>query len=219
MKNSIGTNIERYRKAAGLTQAELAEKCGWNSQSRIGNYEKDLREPKHDVLATIAKVLSVRVSDLTGETSPTLAERSNVMPGPELQGVYPVISWVQAGNWTEVIDLQHPGLAEEWLPCPGKCGPNTYALRVVGESMYDPTGRRSFREGDLIFVDPDKQAENGSLVVVKLTDDHKATFKQLIIEDDQKYLKALNPSWPNRIMPINGNAVMCGVVIYKVEPM
>jgi len=221
MKNAIAQNIERFRKAAGLTQAELAEKCGWNSQSRIGNYEKGTREPKYDILVTLAKAMGVRVSDITGETrpSPIASELANVEPGPEIKGYCPVISWVKAGEWSEIIDIYSPGVAEEWLPCPGPHSANTFVLRVAGESMYDPTGQRSFKEGDLIFVDPEKHANNGSLVVVRQEEHTEATFKQLVIEGGQKYLKALNPSWPNRIIPVNGNATICGVVSYKVEAL
>ncbi|MCZ4328314.1 LexA family protein, partial [Brachybacterium paraconglomeratum] len=66
--------------------------------------------------------------------------------------------------------------------------------------MYNPHERWSFRDGDIIFVDPDRDAMHRSLVVAKLTDTQEATFKQLIIEGEQKYLKALNPSWPEQIM-------------------
>jgi SOS-response transcriptional repressor LexA len=40
----------------------------------------------------------------------------------------------------------------------------------------------------------------------------------LIIEGDRKYLKALNPAWPEQIIEINGNATICGVMIGKWVP-
>ena len=82
--------------------------------------------------------------------------------------------------------------------------------------MYNPVGEPTFSDGDLILVEPELEAHNGSLVVVTLDDEHEATFKQLVIEGDKKYLKALNPSWPERIIQVNGNATICGVVINKV---
>jgi len=36
-----------------------------------------------------------------------------------------------------------------------------------------------------------------------------------VIEGDKKYLKALNPAWPEKIIEINGNATLCGVVFGK----
>ena len=38
-------NIAHERKKLGLTQQEFAEVLGWG-QSRIGNYESNLRKPK-----------------------------------------------------------------------------------------------------------------------------------------------------------------------------
>lgn len=50
-----------------------------------------------------------------------------------------------------------------------------------------------------------------------LEDSQEATFKQLIIEEGHQYLKALNPDWPNRIIEVNSNATICGVVVFKGE--
>lgn len=142
---------------------------------------------------------------------------SNTTSGPEIKGLCPLISWVQAGNWSTVIDNLAVGDAEEWLPCPVNHGPRTYVLRVKGESMHNPQSRPSFADGDLVFIDPDRTADNGSLVVVRLDDKVEATFKKLVIEGDEKYLRALNPGWPEPIMRINGNATLCGVAIAKME--
>jgi SOS-response transcriptional repressor LexA len=90
-------------------------------------------------------------------------------------------------------------------------------LKVRGESMFNPNGRPSFADGDLIFVDPDRRAEHGSLVVVKLESSSEATFKRLVIDEGRMLLQSLNPSWPERIIPINEKAVICGVVILKSE--
>ena len=144
---------------------------------------------------------------------------TNTEPGPDISGVVPLISWVQAGSWTEIIDNFSVGDAEEWLPCPVKHSPSTFVLRVRGESMFNRNGRPSFVDGDLVFVDPERPAENGSLVVVRLEDAKEATFKKLIIEGEHQYLKALNPDWPDPIIQINGDATICGVVIFKGEKL
>lgn len=150
--------------------------------------------------------------------SPSSRHLSNIGPGPDIRGAVPLISWVQAGDWCGIVDNFAPGDAEEWLPCPVPHGPRTYVLRVRGESMWNPHVRPSFADGDLIFVDPDKDAIHGSMVIVRLDDKHEATFKRLVIEGDQRYLRAINPAWPEPIIQINGNAAtICGVVILKAE--
>lgn len=130
-------------------------------------------------------------------------------------GLVPLISWVQAGAWSDVADPYAVGDAEEWLPCPARHGSRTYCLRVRGESMYDPGGSPSYASGDIIFVDPDRDAQPGDRVVVRLDDQQEATFKQLVIEDGRKLLKALNPEWTPRYIEINGHATITGVVIGK----
>ena len=132
--------------------------------------------------------------------------------GPEIRGVYPLLSWVQAGSWSEIAGQFELGDAEVLLPCPVRCSRDTFVLRVRGESM-EPR----FHDGDLIFVDPHVPAISGRFVVVRLEDSQEATFKQLIVEDGRRYLKALNPHWPKPIIEIGESAVICGVVVFKGE--
>ncbi|MBX3629332.1 MAG: hypothetical protein KF908_05335 [Nitrosomonas sp.] len=129
----------------------------------------------------------------------------------------PLISWVQAGDWCEAINSSESGDAEDWLWCPVGHSDKTFALRVSGVSMFnpDPYARHTFKDGDIIYVDPNKQPINNSFVVVRLENENKATFKQLIIDGNHRFLRAINPDWPEKIIEIKNNAVICGVVIYK----
>lgn len=140
------------------------------------------------------------------------AHETNANTGPDFQGLHPVISWVQAGKWHEVTEAKAPPYGTELIPCPVKCSPKSFVLRVRGDSM-EP----KFHEGDLIFVDPQVPAVHGKFVVIRLDDSNEATFKKLMIEDGKKYLKALNPDWPNRIIEVNEEATICGVVVFKGE--
>ncbi len=129
----------------------------------------------------------------------------------------PLISWVRAGQWSDVSDPYAAGDAEDWKACPVRHGDRSYALKVKGFSMSNPGGKPSFEEGDIIFVDPDREPAHRSLVIVRLDDQNEATFKRLIVDGDSKFLEALNPSWPDRIIKVNGNATFCGVVIARME--
>lgn len=135
--------------------------------------------------------------------------RFNVDQVPKMAAPVPLISWVQAGDWCGVVDNFAPGDADEWLPCPKAHGPNTFALRVRGVSM-EP----KYRDGAVIFVDPARQADHLSNVVVRLENDKEATFKQLVVEGEKRFLRPLNPDWPGpKLMEINESATICGVVI------
>ena len=76
-----------------------------------------------------------------------------------------------------------------------------------------------FTEGELIFVAPDREPYNGAFVVVRLDEAQQATFKQLVIESGRRYLRPLNERWPDPIIEINGNATLCGVVVFQGRPV
>lgn len=129
---------------------------------------------------------------------------------PDRYRRYPVISEVQAGGWTDICDHFHPGDAEEWQGSVRDAGTNGFWLRVKNDSMTSPSGK-SFPEGMLILVHPGLEVMPGNLVVAKLEDSEKATFKQYVEDASGKYLKALNPAY--RMIPINGNCRFVGRVI------
>ena len=68
MSKSIGLYINKKRKAAGLTQQELAEKTGC-SRSEISNIETGESEIPRYNLGTFAKVLGVDPSELMGDSN------------------------------------------------------------------------------------------------------------------------------------------------------
>ena len=62
----ILTIVERlmiYRKRAGLTKKELAERAGI-SVSTVTKYENDVSNPDHEILSRMAIVLNVSVNKL-----------------------------------------------------------------------------------------------------------------------------------------------------------
>lgn len=136
----------------------------------------------------------------------------NVTTGPEVKGMLPLISWVKAGEFCDVIDNFQPGDAEAWFPCPVTHGPNAYILRVNGESMSP-----EYRDGELIFIDQRGHYNHGDDVIVR-TADNKATFKRLQVTEEGTFLLALNPGWPDRIIKIPPESQICGKVIFQGRP-
>ena len=76
-------------------------------------------------------------------------------------------------------------------------GENAFWLRVVGNSMSSSSGN-SFPEGFLILVAPDIEPRPGQYVVARMIDSNEATFKQLVRDAGELYLKPLNPSYPTK---------------------
>lgn len=134
---------------------------------------------------------------------------------PIIKGAVPLISWVAAGSWTSPCDEACSYEPEQWIPCPVKHGNNTFALVVSGISMSNPEGKPSYESGDIIFVDPEVEPHNKDCVIVRQTEDAKATFKQIIYEDGDTYLRPLNPNWPEKIIKSPITSVILGTVIGK----
>lgn len=67
-KADLGGAIRHYRKLAGMSQLVLSERCGFGTEgtgnSRVSNYENNLREASTDDLLLICDVLSINVSQL-----------------------------------------------------------------------------------------------------------------------------------------------------------
>ena len=210
--------VTEARQSVNMAPAEFARRLGI-SKSALSQIENGAT--KSLALKTALSIQSVtgfRAEWLMDGSLPQRRSESNVEPGPDIRGGVPLISWVQAGAWSDVVDNFAPGEAEEWLPSPRVLSPSAFALRVRGESMKNPHGKPSYDDGDIIYVDPNIQAKHGDRVVVRLEDSKEATFKQLIIEGERRYLKALNPAWPEPIIEINGNATICGVVMGRWVP-
>ena len=68
-------------------------------------------------------------------------------------------------------------------------GSEPFALRVLGDSM-EP----EFNEGEVIIIEPGMACQNGAYVMA--LHDNEYVFRQLLIKQDQCYLKPLNDRYP-----------------------
>ena len=67
----IAKNLTYYRKAAGWTQAELAEKINYSDKS-VSKWESGNGVPDVYTLLQLAELYGVTLNDLVGEGTPTL---------------------------------------------------------------------------------------------------------------------------------------------------
>lgn len=95
---SVGDNIKKARKNAGLTQKELAEKCG-AAEITIRQYESNKREPRNEQLMKIARLLDVELYDLLGYTVPEQKEHVQKARAQVLQDI-------MAGREQKTVSLE-----------------------------------------------------------------------------------------------------------------
>ena len=70
--NTLGQRIAYYRKAANLTQAELAEQCSVTAQA-VSKWENDLTAPDIALLPKLAQIFRITVDELLGAEKRTVA--------------------------------------------------------------------------------------------------------------------------------------------------
>ena len=198
----------RYaRTRLGLTQGQVAELSGLK-QPDISKIERGEIQRTTGLLG-LARALKCNPHWLdTGDGNPgfnDLQETSNVTPGPDIRGSVPLLSSVQAGAFKEVLDSDDysGGDGVTMIPTTVPVNRYTFALRVQGDSM-EPR----FTEGMLLIVEPELDAQHGDYVIVK-NGSEETTFKQLIKDGADYFLKPLNERYP--IKPLGGAAII-GVV-------
>lgn len=190
---TLGSRIKRLRKQKGFSQKQLAEECGWSSQSRIGNYESDLREPNLADLTLLAPALGVSVAELIVGTDsqqhfPALTNQaphtltlaptkvgSVVRPiGPTKEGVVPVVGTAKLGidGYFEALDFP-VGHGDGYLHIYSD-DPNAYGLRVIGDSMHP-----RIKSGEYVLIEPNKMFVTGDEVMVQ-TQDGRSMIKEFI---------------------------------------
>ena len=209
------TLAERIEFAIDKLAKQRKEKVTWTSLAlELGfstaaptNWKKG--KASRDTLEKIAKITEVNFTWLaTGAGNPddiTFSSDVDLNHAIPVTRMLPILSWVQAGNWTEVIPVGLDDILGE-LPAPIGAGKRSFYLQIRGISNAP-----YFVDGDYVCIDPDYQIDSiqtGEMVVA--TCHGEATFKALINEPSKRYLKALNKNWQPRIMELDNQCQLVG---------
>lgn len=188
----LSDRAKAARKHAGYNQSEAARRIGV-SREAISQWESGkTKSINSERLHKAARTYGVSAEWLASGKGSMEDNVNNVSPAIQQPATVPLISWVQAGSFSEAIDLHQAGIAEDYVARING-GEKVYALMVRGDSMTAPVGSPvSFPEGYIIHVDPDKSANSGDFVIAKINGQDAVTFKQLKY-GDSPYLQPLNP--------------------------
>jgi SOS-response transcriptional repressor LexA len=195
--NHVAEILEALMSKHQLNQTELSNRSGVSQPAinRILNERSKAKKPRKETLQKIACVLGVTPEQLTGhEPIPT-----RMMA----YGAVPIMRWE---NLTHDVTSQH----NIWMACPVDHSDLTFALTVQGEAMIGDNG---YREGEIIFIDPSVTPTHGKDVV--LVTGGTALFRRMVVTQEGRFLKALNPGWPSPIMPLPSDAIICGTAVFS----
>lgn len=148
--------LKELRNARGITQQQLADWTGLG-RTRIGNYERGLREPDFETQEILADFFNVRLDYLMDRKSTPLTR-------------IPVLGQVIAGIPIEAIEeiLDY----EEITTDMARQG-EYFGLQIKGNSM-EP----KFSKGDVIIVRKQNDVDNGDIAIV-LVNGNDATVKKI----------------------------------------
>jgi SOS-response transcriptional repressor LexA len=193
----INKLIREGRARLGMTEQEFADALEV-SRGTVQQWEKENgTAPTRKRQPAVAKLLGVSVAQL-------MSGNADTTEGPTIGGYVPLLSSVQAGNFKLFVDNYQPGDGgSEAIPTSVPVGKHTFALRVAGDSM-EP----DFREGMILIIEPDLEANPGDFVIAKNGND-ETTFKQLVKDGPDYYLKPLNDRYPMKPL---GHSTIVGVL-------
>lgn len=210
---NIGQNIKNLRMQRGLSQKALAELCGWESNSRIANYEgsgKTKREPTLSDIQRIAKVLNVSAATLAFDEFPMPGN----IPIPIVKGL-PILKPNQIGNWPRNKEIVAKDKDISFLHNQLNFGLNCYVYEIEDDSMFNFITHEGFRKGKQVIADPDKEAEIDDYVIAR-TKNEKIIFRKLI-EDSSLILSPLNNMGDYAKTVLTDDISICGVVIAYLD--
>lgn len=214
MIETVADRITKRMKELKIKQVDLINKKV-ASKGTISLWLSGGAVPSGERLVKLSNELQVDAAwILTGQGGIDDRLDNSVDLNPIATVIYaPVISWVQAGDFTDMELISN--LAEcEKLPLVPGAGRRSFYLEVKGLSNAP-----YFEEGEKICIDPDYQLEDvqtGEMIVVKCN--NTATFKALISESDGYYLKPLNPNWAEQVIPLNEDCVLVGKYVGSFKP-
>lgn len=214
MVETVADRIDKRMKELKIKQVDLINKKV-ASKGTISLWLSGGSVPSGERLVKLPNELKVDAAwILTGQGGMNDRFDNNVDLNPVATVIYaPVISWVQAGDFTDMGSISN--LAEcEKLPLVPGAGKRSFYLEVKGLSNAP-----YFEEGEKICIDPDYQLEDiqtGEMIVVKCND--TATFKALISESNGYFLKPLNPNWTEQVIPLNEDCMLVGKYVGSFKP-
>ncbi|MBE8595280.1 LexA family protein [Xenorhabdus sp. BG5] len=210
--------FESKKKQLGISQETLAEEIG-KTQSAISHYLNGINALNLEMAIYFAQKLEVKIADFSPSLDKQARKLVSVLDGDNaafashmhLHKQYPLLDWVNAGSWCEDPSpkYQTSRTARAYETC-AECSQRAFWLEVKGDSMVSPNGL-SIPQGMIILVDPEVKPTPNNLVVAKLDGEKELTFKQLITEGYDTFLKPLNSQY--NMIPLSNQVHIIGVVV------
>ena len=181
----FGDVLKQLRLEAKLTQKELSRILGV-SESTVGMYERNQREPAFEMLEAIADYFNVDMDYLTGRASVrrvvSYSPADNILPFPRMNAV-PLVGTIACG--APILSTES---VEDYVDMPEHVKAD-FALRCKGDSMINAR----IYDGDIVYIKQQPTVEDGQIAAVLIG--NEATLKRVHLFPDHLVLEPENPQY------------------------
>lgn len=164
-ESNLGQRIKLRREKLGLTQDQVAQKVGITQQCYQEVEAGGVNKSRY--LYELSIALECDMAWLLSGTDNSNIEHITLNNNRRV----PIISFVQAGMWTESCCMED-STGFEYLQTDLDLSESSFALKIKGRSM-EP----DFLEGDMIIIDPTVKPMPGDFVAA-VNGEEEATFKK-----------------------------------------
>lgn len=217
MKTEMNERIKARRMQLNMTQQSLAKMLGVSRVS-VTKWETGVTKPDGENLHMLAKSLDVSPEWLLfGGNEPLSTELVSARKTIAVKQI-PVISAVQAGDWTSTYASATIDDVLRWVNTTARVSESAFGLDVKGDSMTNPNGAPTIPEGSTVIVETQFGSIEdlyGKIVVAILDGTSDATIKKLVWDAPYTYLIPLNPNF--KPIVVNGNCRIIGRVIQVIQ--
>ena len=163
MKTEMNERIKARRTQLNMTQQSLAKMLGVSRVS-VTKWETGVTKPDGENLHMLAKSLDVSPEWLLfGGNEPLSTELVSARKTIAVKQI-PVISAVQAGDWTSTYASATIDDVLRWVNTTARVSESAFGLDVKGDSMTNPNGAPTIPEGSTVIV----ETQFGKIVVAIL---------------------------------------------------
>lgn len=163
--------------------------------------------PHSKNLEPLADYFNVSIAQLRGEEELPSDAVDISLPNSKKSKpkTIPLLAWQQLNELSELDFSQ----LEETIFVSPDLSDTAFAV-----PMHDSSMEPLFRKGSILILDPTKQVDERSFVLVELAEAKQVVFRQMLVDADQRYLKSVSPdfaAFPMRLL--NDDDKILGVLV------
>lgn len=159
-------------------------------------------DPRISTLQAVANYFQVSLDQLSGK-APITNQASSTTEIKQL----PIIDIEKTPQWQQLLADVQILQSKRCVVADSDNSQAEFAVMVKGDAMWP-----QFQEGNIIIINPHKQAENRDFVLTSIHKTGEIILRQLFIDNALYVLKAINPIFPS-VISLTGKDKIIGVAV------